>query len=409
MVYLSIGLILVAGFLIGFLLEKIHIPGFIGMIVLGVLLGPTVLNILAPELLSISSILRQIALVVVLTRSGLNLNFRELRKVGRSAILMCFVPATFEIVAVGIAAHFLLDLSWFEGFLLGCVLGAVSPAVVSPRMIRLIQDGYTKKSIPQIVLAGSSADDTYTIILFYAFLGIVQDGKFDAVSVALIPATILSGIVLGLAVGIALLFFYKKTDFPLAINVLVFFGISLLLLGMEELLKKYFDVSALLAIMVMGMVILFKLPKKAKELSKGYDGIWKFFEILLFVLVGAAVDFNYIIESGGFGILVLLIGLLSRAVGVFLCVVRTGMNWKEKLFCVFSYLPKATVQASIGGIALAMGLPCGGIVLAVAVLAIVITAPIGGILIDLTGRRWLEKEDVPIEGDTEEKAESRCS
>lgn len=401
MVYLSIGLILVFGFLIGFLLEKIHIPSFIGMIVLGVLLGPTVLNIIAPELLSISSILRQIALVVVLTRSGLNLDFRELKKVGRSAILMCFVPATFEIVAVGVASHFLLNLSWFEGFLLGCVLGAVSPAVVSPRMIKLIQGGYTKKSIPQIILAGSSADDTYTIILFYAFLGIVQNGEFNAVSVGLIPATIISGIALGIMIGIALIFFYKKTNFPLAINVLVFFGISLLLLGMEELLKQYFDISSLLAIMVMGMVVLFKLPKKAKELSRGYDGIWKFFEIILFVLVGAAVDFKYIIESGGFGILVLVIGLIFRSVGVYLCILGTGMNWKEKLFCVFAYLPKATVQASIGGIALSMGLPCGGIILAVAVLAIVITAPIGGFLIDITGKKWLEKVE-PVETDDNE-------
>lgn len=250
-------------------------------------------------------------------------------------------------------------------------------------------------------MAGSSADDTYTIILFYAFLGIVQNGEFNAVSVGLIPATIISGIALGIMIGIALIFFYKKTNFPLAIDVLVFFGISLLLLGMEELLKQYFDISSLLAIMVMGMVVLFKLPKKAKELSRGYDGIWKFFEIILFVLVGAAVDFKYIIESGGFGILVLVIGLIFRSVGVYLCILGTGMNWEEKLFCVFAYLPKATVQASIGGIALSMGLPCGGIILAVAVLAIVITAPIGGFLIDITGKKWLEKVE-PVETDDNE-------
>lgn len=393
MIYLSLGVALIAGFTIGWLLERIHVPGFVGMIVLGVLLGPTVLNFLSPDLLVISSTLRQIALVVVLTRSGLSLDFRALKKVGRPAILMCFVPATFEIVGVGIASHYLLSLDWMEGFLLGCVLGAVSPAVVSPRMIKLIEEGYTHKSIPQIILGGSSADDTYTIILFYAFLGIVQNGTFDALSVGLIPLTIISGIALGLLVGILLVLFYKKTNFPLAVNVLLFFGVSLSLLGFEELLKEYFDVSSLLAIMVMGMVVLFKLPKKAKELSNGYNGIWKVFEILLFVLVGAAVDFKYIVSSGGFGILVLLIGLVFRSVGVVICLLGSKLNLKETVFCIFAYLPKATVQASIGGIALSYGLSCGPIVLAVAVLAIVITAPIGGFLIDSFGKRWLSKED----------------
>lgn len=395
MAFLSLGLILFVGWLIGFALTKLHVPGFIGMIVLGVLLGPSVLNWISPDLLNFSSTLRQIALMVVLTRSGLSLDFRELKRVGRSAILMCFVPATFEIIGVGLASHYLLDLSWFEGLLLGAVLGAVSPAVVSVRMIDLIKKGYTKKSIPEIILAGASSDDIYTIVLFYAFLGIVRNGTFDALSVALIPATILSGIAVGILVGFALVLLYSKTNFPLAINVLVFFGISLLLLGFEELLKPYFDVSALLAIMVMGMVLLFKLPKKAKDLSKGYDNIWKFFEIILFVLVGAAVDFKYIAESGGFGVLVLLIGLVFRSIGVFLCLLGTKLNVKETLFCIIAYLPKATVQASIGGIALSLGLDCGGVVLAVAVLAIVITAPIGGLLIDLTGKRWLQKEDVP--------------
>lgn len=393
MIFLSIGLVLLLGFIIGILFEKIHLPGFIGMIIIGVLLGPSVLNFLSPDLLAISSILRQIALVIVLTRSGLNLNFKELKKVGRSAILMCFLPATFEIIAVGISSHFLLGLDWFEGFLLGCVLGAVSPAVVSPKMIKLIDEGYTKKSIPQIILAGSSADDTYTIVLFYAFLGIVNNGAFNSVSVALIPVTIIGGIIIGIILGIILTYLYKMTHLPIAVNVLIFFGLSLTLLGLEELIKPYIDISALLAIMVMGMVLLAKLPDKAKELSKSYNGIWKFFEIILFVLVGAAVDFKYIGESGLFGILVLLIGLFFRSIAVYLCVLGNGMDTKEKLFCVFAYLPKATVQASIGGIALSMGLDCGGIILAVSVLAIVITAPIGGFLIDFTGHRWLKKED----------------
>ena len=382
MVYLSLGMILLGGFLIGLLLDKIHIPGFVGMILLGILLGPTVLNIIDPEILTISPLLRQLALVIVLTRSGLNLNLQELKKVGRPAILMCFIPATFEIIAVGIASHYLLGLTWFEGFLLGSVLGAVSPAVVSPRMIKLIDQGYTHNFIPQIILGGASADDTYTIIIFYAFLGIVEKGTFNGLSVALIPLTIITGIALGIIFGLALAILYKKTSLPLVINILIFFSISLLLLGIEELLKTYFDISALIAIMVMGMIVLLKLPTKAQELSKGYNNLWKFFEILLFVLVGAAVDFRYIIKSGGFGILVLIIGLFFRSIGVYLCLLGTKLSFKERIFCIFAYLPKATVQASIGGIALSLGLPCGATVLAIAVLAIVITAPIGGFLID---------------------------
>lgn len=393
MAFLSLGLILFLGRLIGYTLDKLHVPGFIGMIVVGILLGPSVFNIIDPKILNISSELRQIALVVVLTRSGLNLNLRELKKVGRSAILMCFIPATFEIVAVGISGHFLLNLSWFESFLLGCVLGAVSPAVISPRMIKLINDGYTKNSIPQIILAGASADDTYTIILFYAFLGIVQNGSFDALSVSLIPLTIISAIVLGIIFGIGLVYFYKKTNFKTVINVLVFFAFSLILLGLEELIKAYFDISALITIMVMSMIVLYKLPKVASDLSDGFNKIWKFFEILLFVLVGAAVEFKYILTAGGYGILVLAIGLLFRSLGVYLCVLGTKLDFKEKLFCIFAYLPKATVQASIGGIALSLGLECGGVVLAIAVLAIVITAPIGGFLIDIFGKRWLTKEN----------------
>lgn len=393
MAFLSLGLILFLGRLIGYTLDKLHVPGFIGMIVVGILLGPSVFNIIDLKILNISSELRQIALVVVLTRSGLNLNLRELKKVGRSAILMCFIPATFEIVAVGVSGHFLLNLSWFESFLLGCVLGAVSPAVISPRMIKLINDGYTKNSIPQIILAGASADDTYTIILFYAFLGIVQNGSFDVLSVSLIPLTIISAIVLGIIFGIGLVYFYKKTNFKTVINVLVFFAFSLILLGLEELIKAYFDISALITIMVMGMVVLYKLPKVASDLSDGFNKIWKFFEIFLFVLVGAAVEFKYILTAGGYGILVLAIGLLFRSLGVYLCVLGTKLDFKEKLFCIFAYLPKATVQASIGGIALSLGLECGGVVLAIAVLAIVITAPIGGFLIDIFGKRWLTKEN----------------
>ncbi len=393
MFYISLGIILLGGFIIGFILEKIHIPSFIGMIILGLLLGPTILNIIDPTILSVSSQLRQLALVIILTRSGLNLDLRGLKKVGRSAILMCFLPATFEIVAVGISSHYLLNLSYIEGFLLGSVLAAVSPAVVSPRMIKLIEKGYNHNNIPEIILAGSSADDTYTIILFYAFLGILSNNNFNALGVGLIPLTILSGILVGIIFGLILVYFYKRTNFSLVVNILIFFTTSLILVGGEELLKKYFDISALLAVMVMGIIILYKLPNKAKELSKGYNNIWKFFEIILFVLVGAAVDFKYILDSGMMGLLVLLIGLIFRSIGVYLCLIKTKLNLKERMFSIFAYLPKATVQASIGGIALSNGLNCGNLILAIAILAIVITAPLGGILIDFLGTKWLKKEE----------------
>lgn len=393
MFYISLGLILLGGFIIGFILEKIHIPSFIGMIILGLLLGPTILNIIDPTILSVSSQLGQLALVIILTRSGLNLDLRGLKKVGRSAILMCFLPATFEIVAVGISSHYLLNLSYIEGFLLGSVLAAVSPAVVSPRMIKLLEKGYNHNNIPEIILAGSSADDTYTIILFYSFLGILSNNNFNALGVGLIPLTILSGILVGIIFGLILVYFYKRTNFSLVINILIFFTTSLILVGGEELLKKYFDISALLAVMIMGIIILYKLPNKAKELSKGYNNIWKFFEIILFVLVGAAVDFKYILDSGLIGLLVLLIGLIFRSIGVYLCLIKTKLNLKERMFCIFAYLPKATVQASIGGIALSNGLNCGNLILAIAVLAIVITAPLGGILIDFLGTKWLKKEE----------------
>ena len=393
MFYISLGLILLGGFIIGVILEKIHIPSFIGMIILGLLLGPTILNIIDPTILSVSSQLRQLALVIILTRSGLNLDLRGLKKVGRSAILMCFLPATFEIVAVGISSHYLLNLSYIEGFLLGSVLAAVSPAVVSPRMIKLLEKGYNHNNIPEIILAGSSADDTFTIILFYAFFGILSNNNFNALGVGLIPLTILSGILVGIIFGLILVYFYKRTNFSLVINILIFFTTSLILVGGEELLKKYFDISALLAVMIMGIIILYKLPNKAKELSKGYNNIWKFFEIILFVLVGAAVDFKYILDSGLIGLLVLLIGLIFRSIGVYLCLIKTKLNLKERMFCIFAYLPKATVQASIGGIALSNGLNCGNLILAIAVLAIVITAPLGGILIDFLGTKWLKKEE----------------
>ena len=397
MFILSFGLILIVGFIAGFLLNKIRIPGLIGMIIVGLVFGPYCLNLIDSSILNISSELRQIALVIILTRSGLNLDLKSLKKVGRPAILMCFVPATFEIVGTMLASHFLLNLSWIEGLLLGSVLGAVSPAVVSPRMIKLIEEGYGKEhAVPELILAGSSVDDIYTIVVFYSFLGLVQTNTFNFTSIALVPVSIMLGIIFGIIVGIILLFIFKKTNLPLAVNILILIGTSFLMIGAENLLKPYISISSLLGIMVIGMILTFKLKDKAKELSKGYNSMWVFFEVILFVLVGASVDFSYALNNIWGSLLVLLIGLSFRTIGVIVCLLFTKLTRKERIFCIFAYLPKATVQASIGGIALSLEITCGAIVLTVSVLAIIVTAPIGAFLIDMLGKKLLAKENIEL-------------
>lgn len=387
---LSLGLILICGFLAGFLLNKIKIPGLVGMICIGLLFGPYCLNLIDSKILSISNELRQIALIIILTRSGLNLDVESLKKIGRPAILMCFIPATFEIVGITIASYLFLHLSIFEGMLLGSVLAAVSPAVVSPRMIRLIDEGYSDE--PKLILAGASVDDIYVIVLFYAFLGLVQNNTMDFVSIALIPVSIILGILLGVLCGIIVSIIFKHTKFNVAINVIILLGLSFLMVGLENILKPYISISSLLGIMVMGMIILFKNKNKAKELSNGYNNLWQVFEILLFVLVGATVNFSTLVGNVLWALLVLLIGLLFRAIGVIVSISFTNFNLKEKIFIIMSYIPKATVQASIGGIALSMGLECGSIILTVAVLSILITAPVGAALIDNFSKKLLKKK-----------------
>ncbi|MGM9874006.1 MAG: cation:proton antiporter [Bacilli bacterium] len=392
MFILSFGLILLVGYIVGYLLNKIKIPGLVGMIIVGLVFGPYCLNLIDENILNISSELRQIALVIILTRSGLNLNIQSLKKVGRPAILMCFIPATLEIVGIMLASHFILNLSWQEGLLLGSVLAAVSPAVVSPRMIKLIEEGYGKEhSVPELILAGSSVDDIYVIVLFYAFLSLVETNTFNFISIALAPISIILGIIFGIVVGIILLFIFKKTKFSLPINILILISTSFLMIGVENLLKPYISISSLLGIMVIGMILTFKLKDKAKELSRGYNSMWTFFEVILFVLVGASVNFSYALNNFWPSLLVLIIGLLSRTIGVIICLLFTKLTIKERIFCIFAYLPKATVQASIGGIALSTGLSCGEVILTVSVLSIIITAPLGAFFIDIFAKKLLKK------------------
>ncbi len=391
---LSLGIILLGGFIIGYLLSKIKIPGLVGMILFGLLIGPYCLNWIDESILNISAYLRQIALVIILTRSGLNLDFKSLKQIGRPAIFLCFLPATFEIAGVTLASVFLLHLSVFESLLLGSVLAAVSPAVVSPRMIDLIEHKIGEEhQVPKLVLAGASVDDIYVVVLFYSFLGLVQNNVLDVKSIVMVPVSIILGILLGILLGFLLSFVFKKLKTNLITNVIITLALSFLCIGLENSVKQWVSISSLLSIMVMSMVLLFKNEEKAKELSTGYNALWKVFEILLFVLVGASIDFSFAVKNGGMAFLVLLIGLGFRSIGVFLSVLCTPLSFKEKIFVFISYIPKATVQASIGGIALSLGLACGNIILTVSVLSILITAPIGDILIDSLKKVLLKKRE----------------
>lgn len=397
--FLSLGIIFTLGFFGGWLFNKIRLPKLVWYLILGILIGPSLFNIVDKSLLDISSILRQIALVIILTRSGLSLDLKKLKEVGRSAILMCFIPATFEIIGIVIFGPLLLKISIFESMLLGSILAAVSPAVVVPRMIKLKEEGYgVKHHVSELILAGSSVDDIYVIILFYAFKTLVSTSSFNYITLLNIPLSIILGIVLGILVSIIVLLTFKYMELNKYMKVLILLGVSLLMLYIEEILKPYFSISSLLGIIVLGIII-FKFDRNsAVDLKKSYNKMWSIFEILLFVLVGCATDIKYAFSIQGAVILGLIgIGLIFRTIGVLLCVICTKYTFKEKMFIIFSYIPKATVQASIGAIALSEGLGCGVIVLTSAVIAIIVTAPIGALLMDLTYKKLLIKD-----GDIEE-------
>lgn len=395
MMLLSIALILLLGYLGGYLASKIKIPGLVMMIIVGLIIGPFVLNLIDPKILTISSELRQIALVIILTRSGLSLDFSSLKKMGRPALLMSFLPALFEIIAVSVAAHLLLGFTLFEGVLLGSVLAAVSPAVVSPRMLKLIEEGYgSKREVPKLVLAGASVDDIFVIVVFYAFLSIVETNNLNPIDLLLVPVSIVLGILIGIIVGLILGKMFSKMNGQLIVKVILLFALSLALVGLESVLKVYFSFSSLLAILVMSMMILLTNQAEAFEIGKSYKKLWTIFEIILFVLVGASLDLSVALSELPSSLLILIIGLLFRTLGVLMSVSFTKFNHKEKLFIVISYLPKATVQASIGGIALSLGLSSGSLILAISVISILITAPLGALLIDQSAKfLLLKKED----------------
>lgn len=387
----SLALIFILGLSLGTIAEKLKLPKLIGMIIAGIILSPYFLNLLDGNIMSISSDLRRLALVIILTRAGLSLDVRELKKVGRPAFLMCFLPATFEIIGVLLIAPKLLGVTYLEAAVIGSTLAAVSPAVIVPRMLKIMEEGYgSKKSIPQLVLAGASIDDIFVIVMFTAFTSLALGEKVSIGSFLEIPTSIITGIILGIIVGILVVNYFKKVTLRDTVKVIILLSISFLLLEIENRVSGVIKISGLLAIMSMGLTIYSKNKTLSKKLSEKYNKLWIPAEIILFVLVGAIVDLNYIKDSGIKAILVILFAITFRVIGVFICLIKTDLNMKERVFCSIAYLPKATVQAAIGGLPLAMGLSCGNIVLTVALLSILITAPIGAFLVDISYKKLLD-------------------
>ncbi|MBO5144214.1 MAG: cation:proton antiporter [Lachnospiraceae bacterium] len=388
----SIAIILLLGLLIGWIFSKLRLPSLLGMIIVGIILSPYALNLIDESILMISGDLRQIALVIILTRAGLSLDISDLKKVGRPAVLMCFVPACVEILGTVILAPILLTVSVLDAAIMGSVIAAVSPAVVVPRMIRLIDEGYGKnKSIPQLILAGASVDDVFVIVVFTAFTALAATGEMSIISFIQIPISIVLGVILGSGVGMLLVLFFKKNHMRDSVKILIILSISFLLLEVQNRLEGYIPISGLLAIMSMGIMLKQKYGVLAVRLSAKYNKLWLGAEVFLFVLVGATVDLKYVESAGIFAVLLIIGALLFRMIGVALSLVRTDLSKKEKLFCMVAYTPKATVQAAIGAIPLSMGLDCGNMVLTVAVLSILITAPFGAVCVDNLYKRLLEK------------------
>ncbi len=389
---LSIALILLVGMFMSWICQKIKLPGLLGMLATGVVLGPYVLNLLDGSILGISSELRKIALIIILTRAGLGLDLSGLKKIGRSAVMMCFVPASFELLGMLLLAPKLMGISLLEAAIMGAVLAAVSPAVVVPRMVKLMEEGYgVNEGIPQLILAGASVDDVYVIVLFSTFVGMMQGKGASLISFVNIPVSIILGIAIGLVLGILLAYFFKKVHIRDTTKVLIILSISFLLVTLEDNMTTAITFSALIAIMFIGIGLQKKREEVAKRISAKYGKLWVGAEVFLFVLVGATVNIGYLGKVGIKAVLLIAGALLFRMLGVFVCLFGTSLRGKEKAFVMMAYTPKATVQAAIGGIPLSLGFACGDIVLTVAVLAIVLTAPLGAFAIDLSYKKLLQK------------------
>ena len=396
----SLSLIFLVGLAMGAICQKLKLPRIIGMLATGIVLGPYVLDMVDPSILSISSDLRKMALIIILLKAGLSLNLEDLKKVGRPAIMMSFVPASFEIVGYLLFAPAILGITRVEAAVMGSVLAAVSPAVVVPRMVQLMETKYgTEKAIPQMIMAGASCDDIFVIVLFTTFLSMAQGGSADIKAFANIPVSIILGIILGAIVGYLLYLFFetayaKKHYVRNSMKVIIVLGFSFLLIAIEGWLEGKIAVSGLLAVVSMACVLKMKCTAfVSKRLSEKFGKLWLAAEVILFVLVGAAVDIRYTLEAGLAAVAMIFVALIFRSFGVLLCTVKTNLSAKERAFCVIAYLPKATVQAAIGSVPFAAGLPCGKIVLSVAVMAIIITAPLGAFGMDLTYKKFLTREE----------------
>ena len=389
---LSIGLILIVGMTLGWLCKKIRLPALIGMLATGIILGPYVLNMFDSSILGISSEIRKTALIIILTRAGLSLDISGLKKIGRPAFLMCFLPATFELAGMLLLGPKLLRLSLLESAIMGAVLAAVSPAVVVPRMVKLMEEGYgTKEGIPQLILAGASVDDVYVIVLFTTFTGMAQGEGISVIKFVNIPVSIIAGIVIGILAGFLLSKFFEKVHIRDTVKILIILSLSFILAALEDMMTTVITFSSLISIMFIGVALQKFREPVAKRLSVKYNKLWVGAEVFLFVLVGATVNINYLGNVGIKALIVILAALVFRMAGVFACLLGTGFNSKERIFTMMAYTPKATVQAAIGGIPLALGLACGDTVLTVAVLAIVLTAPLGAFAIDVSYRKLLKK------------------
>ena len=389
---LSLALIFLLGMILGSLFKKLKLPALLGMLLTGILLGPHFFNLLDSSILNISADLRQIALIIILTRAGLNLDIQDLKKVGRPAFFMCFIPATLEIIGMIILASYLFKLSFLDSAILGTVIAAVSPAVIVPKMLKLMEEGYGKKnSIPQLIMAGASVDDIFVIVLFTVFTGLATTGTLSLIQFIKIPTSIILGLLAGAILGKILALFFEKIYLRDSNKVIILLSIAFLLVTLEKSITGVIGFSGLLAIMAMGGTIKKFRKEVAIRLSNKFSKLWIASELILFVLVGASVNINYLSSTGILAIILILGVLIFRMFGVFISLLGTPLDRKERLFSMIAYCPKATVQAAIGSIPLAMGLPCGELILSIAVLSILITAPLASFAIDLTYKKLLTK------------------
>ena len=390
--FFSLGIMLLSALLAASLCKKLRLPPLIGMLAVGIAIGPYALDLIDGSILDISPELRKIALIIILTRAGLSLDLAALKRVGRPAILMCFVPACFEILGMALLAPLFLHIRLMEALILGAVIGAVSPAVIVPKMLKLSEEGYgTDKGIPQLLLAGASVADVFVIVMFSTFTGLEKNGTFSAFSLATIPVSVMLGVAAGLGIGWLLGKLFEKVHIRDTEKLLLFLCAAFFLTAFEDTFGEKVPFSALIAVMSIGIAVQKIRPMAAERLSARFNKLWVAAEIFLFVLVGACVNLPYAAKAGISMIVLILLVLLFRMAGVFVCLIKTSLNMKERLFCMLAYTPKATVQAAIGGIPLALGLACGETVLTAAVIAILLTAPLGALLIDKTYKKLLDR------------------